>query len=169
MDYEYDDEPLEGRILWGRIAVYGVAFALVFLLGNCLGSRGGPTEDELTQVSDQVRALASENAVLEDQLAAATAGGGQQQPTSPTTEGPGSGGGEEPDPGDGGGGDGTEQPTDDPGQTEVYTVRSGDSLYSIATEFYGDGTKWRVIADENGLDDDNRLTVGQELRIPPAD
>lgn len=186
MDYEYDDEPLEGRVLWGRIAVYGVAFALVFLLGNCMGGGdGGTSEADLEELTEQVRTLASENTVLEQQLAAATAGQGASTTGSddtsagePETEGGGTptgdggngqAGGESGDGGDSDGGDDGGDDGDDgeAAGTETYTVRSGDSLYAIATEFYGDGSKWRLIAEANGLDDDNRLTVGQELRIPP--
>lgn len=171
MDYEFEDEPLEGRILWGRIGVYGAAFVLVFLLGSCFGSRSAPSDDELEQLSEQVQSLASENAVLEEQLAAATAG--RQDEAAPTT-----GDGTQDEDTDGAGqddpeptGDGESPPDggEETPEAQVYTVESGDSLYRIANEFYGDGTKWRLIAEENGLDDDNPLTVGQELRIPPAD
>lgn len=167
MDYEYDDEPVEGRILWGRIAVYGVAFVLVFLLGSCFGSRSAPSDDELEQLSQQVQALASENSVLEQQLAAATAGDDSQAaPPAGTDDG-----GDEPEtePEETEADGEAEQASSPPGETQTYVVRAGDSLYRIAGEFYGDGTKWRLIAEENGLDGDNRLTVGQELRIPPAD
>ena len=50
---------------------------------------------------------------------------------------------------------------DGPGTT--YVVRSGDTLYGIATEF---GTTWQVIADLNGIEDPGRIRVGQELLIP---
>jgi len=53
---------------------------------------------------------------------------------------------------------------DDDGQT--YTVESGDTLYSIAEEVYGDGNRWSEIAEANGIDDQSGLTVGQELDIP---
>jgi S1-C subfamily serine protease len=48
-----------------------------------------------------------------------------------------------------------------PGQ-EVYTVRSGDSLIKIATQF---GATVRAIRAENNLATD-RISVGQQLRIP---
>jgi hypothetical protein len=47
-----------------------------------------------------------------------------------------------------------------------YTVRDGDSLQSIAYASYGDATKWRVIADANGIDDPIVLRRGSQLAIP---
>jgi Contractile injection system tube protein/LysM domain len=45
-------------------------------------------------------------------------------------------------------------------------VRDGDSLPSIANEAYGDPTRWRVIAEANGIDDPLRLRRGRALTIP---
>ena len=50
----------------------------------------------------------------------------------------------------------------------VYTVKSGDTLSSIAQEFYGDQARFRTIfqANRNVLDDPDEIFPGQELRIP---
>lgn len=48
----------------------------------------------------------------------------------------------------------------------VHTVRSGDSLQSIAYENYGDPSRWRSIAEANGVDDPLRLVCGSSLSIP---
>src|SRR5918993_740399 len=50
----------------------------------------------------------------------------------------------------------------------VYTVRSGDTLSSIAQQFYGDPDRFRTIfqANRNVLDDPDEIFPGQELRIP---
>jgi Contractile injection system tube protein/LysM domain len=45
-------------------------------------------------------------------------------------------------------------------------VRDGDSLPSIATEAYGDPTRWRVIAEANDIDDPLGLRRGTMLTIP---
>lgn len=50
-----------------------------------------------------------------------------------------------------------------------YTVASGDTLSSIAREWFGDESKWDLIARANPLVDPNRLRVGQVLRLPPRD
>ncbi len=48
-----------------------------------------------------------------------------------------------------------------------YTVRRGDTLYSIALEH---GADYREVAQWNYLDDPTRLRVGQQLRVrPPED
>ena len=55
-----------------------------------------------------------------------------------------------------------------PGDT--YEVQSGDTLLSIAEQYYGDTTQWRRIYDANkdviGSDPD-KLKVGTTLKIPP--
>lgn len=45
-------------------------------------------------------------------------------------------------------------------------VRPQDTLATIAYEEYGDPTKWRLIADDNRLDDPLSIRPGQVLSIP---
>ncbi|MFL6565386.1 MAG: LysM peptidoglycan-binding domain-containing protein, partial [Burkholderiales bacterium] len=45
---------------------------------------------------------------------------------------------------------------------DFYTVKRGDSLYSIAQDH---GVDQREVAQWNGLDDPTRLRVGQQLRV----
>jgi nucleoid-associated protein YgaU len=52
------------------------------------------------------------------------------------------------------------------GGIRSYTVRDGDSLQSIAYSAYGDPTRWRLIADANGIDDPIDLRRGSILAIP---
>jgi len=51
---------------------------------------------------------------------------------------------------------------------QTYTVKSGDSLSKIAKEFYGDPMKYKEIfaANQDILDDPNKIFPGQELKIP---
>lgn len=159
MEYEYDmDEPYAGRILWARLAVYGVAFVLVFLLGNCLGGRGKVPESEVVDLQQNIAELAEENKRLEDRVAAL--GADPQPAESPA---PGETPTDEPD------ADATPdaQAASDGDEMRTYEVKSGDSLYGIAHKMYGDGSKYRLIVEENGLSADDPITVGQELRIPP--
>jgi nucleoid-associated protein YgaU len=165
MDYEYDDyEPYEGRILWGRAAVYAGSLVLVFILGSCIGGRGGVSQAEFEEERARVVELASENTVLQEQLEAVSNTQDSDRPRvddtatgSPTggpTDGPGGTGGEDGDPADG---------------VSTYEVQDGDTLYAIAVEVYGDGSKFPLIAQANDLDSDNPLTVGQQLIIPPEE
>ncbi|MBN2404643.1 MAG: LysM peptidoglycan-binding domain-containing protein [Coriobacteriia bacterium] len=55
---------------------------------------------------------------------------------------------------------------DSTSEAQSYTVQKGDRLIKIAEQFYGDGAKWRLIADANRVTDDRRLKVGQKLVIP---
>jgi hypothetical protein len=47
-----------------------------------------------------------------------------------------------------------------------HTIRDGDSLASIAYTHYRDPTRWRPIAEANGIDDPLRLKRGTVLSIP---
>jgi nucleoid-associated protein YgaU len=49
-----------------------------------------------------------------------------------------------------------------------YTVQSGDTLWKIADEMYGDGSKYMIIFDANSelLEHPDRIFPGQELTIP---
>jgi LysM repeat protein len=51
----------------------------------------------------------------------------------------------------------------EPGQTVIYVVRSGDTLYSIARRF---GTTVQAIAQMNGITNPSRIYAGQRLLIP---
>jgi LysM repeat protein len=48
----------------------------------------------------------------------------------------------------------------------TYTVVSGDTLWAIAEHFYGDGSKYRVIADASGVPNPDLIHPGQVLTIP---
>jgi hypothetical protein len=47
-----------------------------------------------------------------------------------------------------------------------YTVTSGDTLSSIAGKLWKDPRMWRLIADENDIDNPRRIEPGQTLIIP---
>jgi len=47
-----------------------------------------------------------------------------------------------------------------------YTVRKGDTLYSIALDH---GHSYRDLAAWNALEDPNKIQVGQQLRVAPAE
>lgn len=48
----------------------------------------------------------------------------------------------------------------------LYTVKRGDTLYSIALEH---GQDYRDVAAWNNLDNPNRIQVGRQLRVAPAE
>lgn len=50
-----------------------------------------------------------------------------------------------------------------------HSVTDGDSLPMIAYRAYGDATRWRPIAEANGIDDPMRLRRGSTLTIPRLD
>ena len=61
----------------------------------------------------------------------------------------------------------TTAPVPDGGESNhfVYTVRRGDSFWLISKRLYGTGTRYREIAESNGLTPESRLNVGDKLVI----
>jgi hypothetical protein len=60
-----------------------------------------------------------------------------------------------------------QNPTSGGGPLErVWSVQAGDRLDLIAAEVYGDSSKWRLIAQRNGLVNPHVLRPGQRLAIP---
>ncbi|CAN5684756.1 peptidoglycan-binding protein [soil metagenome] len=49
---------------------------------------------------------------------------------------------------------------------KVHRVSPGETLDRIAATHYGDATRWRSIADANGIDDPLAISPGQFLAIP---
>ena len=54
----------------------------------------------------------------------------------------------------------------EPEAARTYTVESGDTLWAIAEQFYGDGNKYQVIADASGISNPDLIQPGQVLTIP---
>ena len=158
-DLEYDDEPQPGkpgRVLWGRVAILGAALLIAFLFGRATGGGDGVPQSDFDEVVAERDDLENQVTDLESDLAAA------QEPTPPpASASPATGGG---------GGEGEGEATDPEGETEggeTYVVESGDTLASIAAEFYGDASLDDFLAEANGITDPESLAVGQELVIPP--
>jgi hypothetical protein len=53
-----------------------------------------------------------------------------------------------------------------PPAPRTYTVLSGDTLWAISERFYGDGSKYQVIADASGVSNPDLIYPGQVLTIP---
>ncbi|MEX0655188.1 MAG: LysM domain-containing protein [Phycisphaeraceae bacterium] len=49
----------------------------------------------------------------------------------------------------------------------THTVAAGDTLGTLARQYYGDESKWMLIAQANPLVDPMRLRAEMELVIPP--
>ncbi len=62
----------------------------------------------------------------------------------------------------------TAAPATAPTKERIHTVVGGDTLSSLAKQYYGDPSepKWKKIADANGLTEPYTLQIGQKLTIP---
>ena len=54
------------------------------------------------------------------------------------------------------------------GSGTMYVVKSGDNLSKISKNFYGNPNEYSKIAQANGISNPDKITVGQELKIPAA-
>ncbi len=52
------------------------------------------------------------------------------------------------------------------GAEQPYTVQNGDNLSKISKYFYGSANHYQKIAEANGLDNPDKIQVGQDLKIP---
>lgn len=48
---------------------------------------------------------------------------------------------------------------------KTHTVQKGETLWGIATKYFGDGTRWREIADKNGISEPRLLPIGRVLTL----
>lgn len=53
-----------------------------------------------------------------------------------------------------------------PANKAVVTIKKNDSLWKLAQQYYGDGSKWTKIQNANNGVNPNRLQVGQQIVIP---
>jgi len=65
----------------------------------------------------------------------------------------------------------TETAVEEPvvGTAGTHTVKKGDTLYSLAKRYYGDGKLWPRILDANRdkIKDERSVPLGAVLKIPP--
>ena len=55
-----------------------------------------------------------------------------------------------------------------PGAETSHVIVKGDTYWDMAVKYYGDGTKWKKIADANPGHEPRRLPIGATLTIPAA-
>lgn len=61
------------------------------------------------------------------------------------------------------------EPVQVPADAIIHVVRDGDTLYGICLEYYHSVNNLPQICQWNQLTDENRLTAGQELFLPPVE
>jgi nucleoid-associated protein YgaU len=51
-------------------------------------------------------------------------------------------------------------------RTKQKTLKQGEQLWMLAAEEYEDPSRWRAIAEANGIDNPRKPPVGRNLVIP---
>jgi nucleoid-associated protein YgaU len=67
-------------------------------------------------------------------------------------------------------GRGTAEPTPAVTVTPLFgvtVVRRGEGLWDVARRVLGDGSRWELLAQLNGLEEPYHLAEGQKLLVPP--
>ena len=59
-----------------------------------------------------------------------------------------------------------EEPAPAPKASKTYVVQSGDTLGKISSKLFGTTTKWKKIAEANGITNPKHLKVGMTLKVP---
>jgi Uncharacterized protein containing LysM domain len=59
--------------------------------------------------------------------------------------------------------DETQTPT---GEFDTYTIKDGDTYWTIADEVYGDGSLYQKILDFNNLTENDPIKPGEVLKVP---
>jgi nucleoid-associated protein YgaU len=137
------------HVLWGRLAILALALLASFAVGRLTApdeSRGAleQTRADVAEARSQLSEARADVESLQRQLA---------ERASPTPS---------PSPT----GDGEAAATNPAAQDETYVVRAGDTLQSIAFEFYEDASLADVIAEANDITAPSQLRPGLELVIP---
>ncbi|RZU41192.1 LysM peptidoglycan-binding domain-containing protein [Edaphobacter modestus] len=52
------------------------------------------------------------------------------------------------------------------GDSQPYTIKSGDNLSKISKLFYGSPNKYTEIAKANGIENPDRIQAGQQINVP---
>jgi N-acetylmuramoyl-L-alanine amidase CwlA len=60
---------------------------------------------------------------------------------------------------------GKDTPKPAPGEN-THKVVQGDTMWSLAVRYLGDGNRWREIAKLNGIADGRKIPVGKKIKIP---
>lgn len=171
---QWDSKSAPVKVLWGRVAALAATIIAAYLLGRVTAPDGVPAES-LVRAETELAATQQRVTELETRLAETTSPEsgrtvpapveqGAEEPTSATEEGagdaPATGAGIPPD-------EGAEAPGSRPDSVETYVVREGDSLNTIAREFYGDASLVGLIAEANHITARGKIRVGQKLDLPP--
>ena len=53
-----------------------------------------------------------------------------------------------------------------PDRTHGHVLEAGDTLSSVANDYYGQSRDWRAVALDNGLEDPRRVPVGRTISVP---
>jgi len=167
-DDDYDDDDFGGK---GKLAVILGIVALILIIflifrTVSLGSKLEETQNQLTQSQDykeKYEEIQLEKMQLEEQLDALQnpdANAGDADADADSSEG-------DSDSSTANSNTNTNTSTST-GAGKEYTIKEGDTMWTIAQSQMGNGADYQKILDANGLKESDPLKVGSKIKIPVA-
>ena len=163
-DDDYDDDDFGGGrklpIILGIIALILIIF-LIFRTVS-LGSKLEETQNQLTQSQEykqKYEDIQLEKMQLEEQLDAL------QNPDANAGDADADADGEDGEDGDS---DSNTSSSASTGAGKEYTIKEGDTLWTIAQSQLGNGADYQKILDANGMKESDPLKPGAKIKIPTA-
>ena len=163
-DDDYDDDDFGGKgklaIILGIVALILIIF-LIFRTVS-LGSKLEETQNQLTQSQEykqKYEDIQLEKMQLEEQLDALQnpdANAGDADADADSNEG------------DSDSSTANSNTTTSSGAGKEYTIKEGDTMWTIAQSQMGNGADYQKILDANGLKESDPLKVGSKIKIPVA-
>ena len=165
-DDDYDDDDFGGK---GKLAVILGIVALILIIflifrTVSLGSKLEETQNQLTQSQDykeKYEEIQLEKMQLEEQLDALQnpdANAGDADADADSSEGD----------SDSSTANSNTNTSTSTGAGKEYTIKEGDTMWTIAQSQMGNGADYQKILDANGLKESDPLKVGSKIKIPVA-
>ena len=163
-DDRYEDDDRGGRSMLPVILGIVALILIVFLIFRYVSVSGQLEEvqQQLTEAQgyqERYEQIQLEKMQLQEQLDAL-----QNPDGASTTDGADTSGGDNTDTTTSGSTAGTTT-----GSTQDYTVQQGETPWSLAQKFYGNGAEYQRILDANGLSEGDNIQPGDVLKIPAAE
>ncbi|MDQ3752770.1 MAG: LysM peptidoglycan-binding domain-containing protein [Actinomycetota bacterium] len=173
LEWDRTDPPV--KVLWGRVAALATTLVVAYLIGWATGPRGVPAE-ELQGAETELAAAQGRIDELETRLEETTSPESSRPVLRPDAQDADEADrpqAQNPSDGNDAGRDAaegpatTQAPEAGPASGRTYVVRDGDSLNTIAIDFYGDASLVNLIAKANNITARGQIQAGQRLELPP--
>ena len=159
-EYEHDEKKVKAKniVMIGGVVVL-LVFAVLFIKTISLTGKLNKAENQIEafqEVQEKNEELKLNVLSLEEEVGKLKSGETEEETNMPTD--------------DVGSADATTAPEAQQaaptGEFDTYTIKDGDSYWTIAAEVYGNGVLYQKILDFNNLTENDPIKPGEVLKIP---